>query len=231
MYSRISSSEPARPSREQRHRGHDLPGRAVAALKARRSGRNAACIGCRSPVRRQPFDRRRPSRPSHCAASVRHDTTRLPSSSTVHAPHAPWSQPFFVPVSPSWSRSASSSVTRASSSTSRGAPLTRRETASVGGWRAGVTGHGGETLERGVSLLCNIPLWCRPRNSGARAPVRCVVTPRLPMFGRPDSCNFRVPPATTFCQCQPSINPLIQTPSPGGGSLRGREAALQQNCQ
>ena len=65
------------------------------------------------------------SRPSHCAASVRHDTTRLPSSSTVQAPHVPWSQPFFVPVRSSSSRSASTSVTRLSYRSRRALPLTR----------------------------------------------------------------------------------------------------------
>ena len=39
---------------------------------------------------------------------------RRPSTSTVHAPHCPRSQPFFVPVA-AYSRSASSSVTRGSS--------------------------------------------------------------------------------------------------------------------
>ena len=39
------------------------------------------------------------SRPSAIAASVRQERTRRPSSSTVQAPHWPWSQPFLVPVS------------------------------------------------------------------------------------------------------------------------------------
>ena len=39
------------------------------------------------------------------SARVRQDSTRLPSTITVHAPHCPWSQPFFVPVSPMCSRS------------------------------------------------------------------------------------------------------------------------------
>src|SRR5260370_27717269 len=64
------------------------------------------------------------SRPSHCAASIRHDTMRLPSSRTVQAPHAPWSQPFLVPVRPRWSRSASSRVTWLSSCTKDTEPLT-----------------------------------------------------------------------------------------------------------
>ena len=33
---------------------------------------------------------------SHVVASVRHDSTRLPSSGNVHAPPVHWSHPFFV---------------------------------------------------------------------------------------------------------------------------------------
>ena len=39
-------------------------------------------------------------RPSACAASIVHDFTDSPSSSTVHAPHDVVSQPMLVPVSP-----------------------------------------------------------------------------------------------------------------------------------
>ena len=58
------------------------------------------------------------------AASVRHDSTRRPSTWTVQAPHWPRSQPFLEPVSPSRSRSASSSVTRGSTVSLRRSPLT-----------------------------------------------------------------------------------------------------------
>src|SRR5438067_5304527 len=61
--------------------------------------------------------------PSTVAASVRQEFTRRPSTSTVHAPHCPRSQPFFVPVRCSRSRSASSSVTRGSSASSSALPL------------------------------------------------------------------------------------------------------------
>jgi hypothetical protein len=44
--------------------------------------------------------------------------------STVQAPHCPWSHPFFEPVSPSRSRSRSSTDIRLSTSTARGSPLT-----------------------------------------------------------------------------------------------------------
>ena len=43
-------------------------------------------------------------------ASVRQALMRRPSTSTVQAPHWPWSQPFLVPVRPRCSRRASSSV-------------------------------------------------------------------------------------------------------------------------
>ena len=50
--------------------------------------------------------------PCAATASSRQLLTRLPSASTVQAPHWPWSQPFLVPVSPRCSRSASSTVVR-----------------------------------------------------------------------------------------------------------------------
>src|SRR3712207_3108687 len=49
---------------------------------------------------------------------------RSPSTRTVHAPHSPRSQPFFVPVSARRSRSASSSVTLGSTATAYLRPLT-----------------------------------------------------------------------------------------------------------
>src|SRR5438067_13493043 len=69
------------------------------------------------------------ARPLHAAASVRQESTRFPSTRTVHAPHAPWPQPFFVPVNPSRSRSASRNVTRASTVSACPTPLTRSVTA------------------------------------------------------------------------------------------------------
>ena len=36
-------------------------------------------------------------RPSYCTANAKQDRMRSPSTSTVHAPQAPWSQPFLVP--------------------------------------------------------------------------------------------------------------------------------------
>src|SRR4029450_2923739 len=61
--------------------------------------------------------------PSFITARVRHDTTRRPSSRTVHAPHCPWSHPFLVPVSSSRSRRASSRVVQGATASVRFWPL------------------------------------------------------------------------------------------------------------
>lgn len=72
---------------------------------------------------RKPFDR--VMRSSRCMrASVRHESTRRPLTSTVHAPQVPCPQPFLVPVIPRYSRSASSNVTRGSMVNSRRSPFT-----------------------------------------------------------------------------------------------------------
>src|SRR5690349_19646876 len=52
------------------------------------------------------------------------ERTRRPPTWTVHAPHSPRSQAFFVPVKPSSSRNASSSVVRGSTIIARTWPLT-----------------------------------------------------------------------------------------------------------
>src|SRR5262245_21543951 len=72
---------------------------------------NARCSGVRSSPRPSTVVI---SAPSAATASVRHDRTRRPSRSTVQAPHCPWSHPFFGPVRPIPSRTASSSVVRLS---------------------------------------------------------------------------------------------------------------------
>ena len=84
----------------------------------------------RSLQRMEPSFPARPSivvisRPSYWTASERHDRTRSPSHRTVQAPHAPWLQPFFVPVRWRYSRSASRRLTRVSSARSCTVPLTR----------------------------------------------------------------------------------------------------------
>src|SRR5215203_3448490 len=63
------------------------------------------------------------ARPSYWTASARQERIRSPSTSTVHAPHAPWSQPFLVPGRPTSSRSRSSSETRGSFGRDTGTPL------------------------------------------------------------------------------------------------------------
>src|SRR6266581_979128 len=73
------------------------------------------------------------SRPSTSAASERHDFTRLPSISTVQAPHWPSPQPFFEPVRCRCSRRASSSVVRGSSLSRCSVPLTRNTMSSGAG--------------------------------------------------------------------------------------------------
>src|ERR1019366_10387082 len=65
-------------------------------------------------------------------ANERQLFTRRPLTCTVHAPHCPWSHPFFVPVRWMRSRSVSSSVARVSSPLSLYClPLMRRVTVLV----------------------------------------------------------------------------------------------------
>src|SRR5262249_15926475 len=71
--------------------------------------------------------------PSFMMASVRQELMRRPSTRTVHAPHWPWSHPFFVPVKPTYSRSASSSVVHGATSSLNGFPLMTNEIVLVGG--------------------------------------------------------------------------------------------------
>ena len=72
---------------------------------------------------------RRPTRtawPAHARPNTRHDRTGVPSSSTVHVPHSPSSQPCFVPVSPRSSRNTSSSVLCGANATSSRSPFTSK---------------------------------------------------------------------------------------------------------
>src|SRR5215467_9233100 len=64
--------------------------------------------------------------PSFIIASVRHELMRFPSTRTVHAPHWPWSQPFFVPVRLSRSRRTSSKVVQGATFKVASSPLTYR---------------------------------------------------------------------------------------------------------
>ena len=98
---------------------------------------NAACTGCSLPSGPAKPSQVVTCAPSHDAANVRHALTRLPSSSTVHAPHAPSLQPFLVAVRAMRSRRKSSRVTRGSSSAATSLPFSlkcrsmRRETPSA----------------------------------------------------------------------------------------------------
>src|SRR3954468_23459752 len=65
------------------------------------------------------------SAPWWATARARQAFARRPSIRIVQAPHCPWSQPFFAPVSPRCSRTRSSSVVRASIATRCGSPLFR----------------------------------------------------------------------------------------------------------
>src|SRR4051794_40856266 len=64
--------------------------------------------------------------PSCATANARQVVARRPSSSTVHDPHWPWSQPFFGAVTPRCSRSRSRRVTRLSTRMLCGVPSTCR---------------------------------------------------------------------------------------------------------
>src|SRR5882724_7383189 len=68
------------------------------------------------------------SSPSCIAAKQRHEFTRRSLMCTVHAPHWPWSHPFFDPVRCKCSRRQSRSVVRGSIRKSYFFPFTRRAT-------------------------------------------------------------------------------------------------------
>src|SRR4051812_17369366 len=102
-------------------------------------------------------------------ASVRQELIRCPSTSTVQAPQAPRSQPFFVPVRASRSRSASSKVVRGSTNTVCACPLTR----SVTGTSSGPT-LGTAAVVVGALPMSFLPTACPTAASGAGAFERCL---------------------------------------------------------
>src|SRR6266536_5614642 len=61
--------------------------------------------------------------PVTSAAGVTHARVGAPSTSTVHAPHAPTAHPYFAPVSPSSSRSTTSRLRSGAVGTPRVTPL------------------------------------------------------------------------------------------------------------
>ena len=120
--------------------------------------RSAACTGemCR-PAMRCPRSLSPPCRPPE-PRDTRHERTASPSSSTVQAPHAPCSQPRWVPVSPHLSLRKSASVMRGSTLPAMGVPLTDNWTGCsciawprdcfLDGLGPGARGHGGAHLVR-----------------------------------------------------------------------------------
>ena len=85
--------------------------------------RNASCRSAMSPESDTP-SMVSTFAPSHCTASVRQPRTISPSTRTVQAPHTPCSQPTWLPVSPSVSRTKSTSVVRGSTDSATASPFT-----------------------------------------------------------------------------------------------------------
>src|SRR5580704_7512565 len=161
IHSAISPSSPAWPSSSSFTADMICPGVQYPHWNASCST-NAACTGCSSPAAARPSIVVT-SRPSHATASVRHASTRRPSTHTVHAPHVPWSQPFFDPVSPRCSRNASSRLTRGSILSACAWPFTVRTTVPASGPRS-VTGS-----TTSVLITTSLPLARqRPPCQGAR---------------------------------------------------------------
>ena len=151
----------ARPARvdlvEHPDRRADLAGRAVAALEPSCST-NAACSGC-SAVRPPGPRSSTISAPSCVTASARQRVRAPAVDSTVHAPHWPWSQPFFVPVRPRCSRSRSSSDVRVSSSSDCCSPFTRRVTEASSATQDSYPAPGRMNAEADLDhdALCGVP--------------------------------------------------------------------------
>ena len=110
------------PFGDEARGGTDLARRTIAALEGVMLDKGLL-QRMQHPVCREPFDRR-DFWPSFMTAKVRQELTRRPLTSTVQAPHWPWSQPFFVPVRSRWSRSVSSSVVHGASASTLSTPLT-----------------------------------------------------------------------------------------------------------
>ena len=91
--------------------------------------RNASCSASSAPRSRAASDKPstvRTIRPSTWQIGTRQASTTWPSRITEQAPHSPSPQPSFVPVSPRSSRSTSRRRRMPGTSTSAGAPLTRK---------------------------------------------------------------------------------------------------------
>ena len=101
---RISSERRLRVRLDERRGGHDLAGRAEAALEGVRAYERVD-----ERMVAQPLDRRHVA-PADGVDERDARKTGTPSSSTVQAPQCPSPQAIFVPVSPMSSRSVSASV-------------------------------------------------------------------------------------------------------------------------
>src|SRR6266705_6708920 len=111
--------------REQRRRGHDLAGLAIAALRhlQRDPGLLDLLAGGLVPMASIVVTRL----PAAAETGVMHERAGLPSTCTVHAPHSAMPQPNFVPVIPSTSRITQSNGVSSSTSTLRDLPLIVRD--------------------------------------------------------------------------------------------------------
>src|SRR5579859_3936923 len=153
IHSAISASLPAWPSSRSFTADMIWPGVQYPHWNASCST-NAVCMGCSSPSAARPSIVVT-ARPSHATASVRHASTRLPSTHTVHAPQVPWSQPFFDPVSPRCSRKASSRLTRGSMRSECAWPFMTRTVVPASGPRSAT----GSTTSVLIWLITVFLLW------------------------------------------------------------------------
>src|SRR5215472_18891621 len=95
--------------------------------------------------------------PSASTGRARHESTGSPSTSTVHVPHSPSSQPCLVPVSPRSSRSTSSRVLWTGTSVSRESPLTFSVTRTFIGAPPSRASAGGAPAPRRPAALVDLP--------------------------------------------------------------------------
>ncbi len=138
---------------------------------------------------------------------------RRPPTSTVQAPHWPWSQPFLAPVSSSCSRSTSSSVARVSTASSRRSPLI----VSASSARLCVHAQGRYPLARSgnARAAARRPAAGRPTSAGGPVPGRITVR----TFGG----GWRSRATIRSCSGQASVTGtrISREPGEGVGAHRG----------
>src|SRR5215213_229199 len=162
----------------------------------------ARCRGCNSPFSASP-SAVMISDPSYATARARQLLTRLPSRRRVHAPHWPWSQPFFGLVIPRRSLSASRSVVRVSTVRRLSAPSTRSVISASTilpfrsqplCWPTGTLPVRRRTVQEGYSTLepclcAVVRTICAGRVNLVFAALGRLVGVRRPLFlARPDGC-------------------------------------------